>query len=82
MRVYDGSVKDGKLLETVSSIVSTGWSEIDQWEDVPTMPMTLSSTFPDGRPVRVSVGIGTSAALQIYLVQGLNGPPPDSGAVT
>jgi hypothetical protein len=66
--MYDGSVQDGKLLETVSSVVSTGWHFEGVWT------VSLGSTLPDGRPARVSVDFATYVDLAAYLGSDDNGP--------
>src|SRR5438105_3648659 len=76
MRVYDGSVQDGKLLETVSSIVSTRWnSEFTGTGEARGLSgASLGSTLPDGQPAHVSVDLLTFEHLAAYLGSDVNGP--------
>ena len=75
MRVYDGSVQNGKLFETVSSVVSTGWNPEISGTGMNTefAGASLGSTLPDGRPARVSVDYLTFESLAIYLGSGVDG---------
>jgi len=75
MRVYDGSVQNGKLLETVSSVVSTGWNPEISGTGMNTefAGSSLGSTLPDGRPARVSVDYLTFESLATYLGSGVDG---------
>jgi hypothetical protein len=75
MRVYDGSVQDGKLLETVSNVVSTGWNpeSTGTGTDKELSGFSLGSTLPDGRPARVSVDYLTYESLAEYLGSGVDG---------
>lgn len=75
MRVYDGSVQDGKLLETVSSVVSTGWNpEITGTGNAREFSgASLGSKLPDGRSARVRVDYLTFNSLAEYLGSGVNG---------
>jgi len=76
MRVYDGSVQDGKLLETVSSVVSTRWnSELTGTGEARGLSgASLGRILPDGQPAHVSVDLLTFEHLAAYLGSDVNGP--------
>jgi hypothetical protein len=73
MKVYDGNVTGGKLLETISTVVSTGWTST--YTEFDWVAASLNSTLRDGRQARVSVDASTLQSLTAYLGAGANGSP-------